>query len=198
MKSLIIAILLIPAMCFGQVQIKKFCPVCQQLGLKSSVYEAPYTLSTLMIKYTWYDEDGNMHIDDDNIYTSSFDCSQGHIWTESTQRDSSWITVIRPQEFTLDSRPVARDTVYLFNTINITQPDTTVDIGEVWYWIWVADRSLSLKPISCYIGKGEIKKVLIRTGVETVYYIGDYYFTRNQLFRTYEEALEKVNQFLRR
>ena len=61
---------------------KVLCPVCQEKGLKSIVYEGS-SQSTLLYNPTWYDEEGNRHYQNTNTTTTYYSCSQGHEWYET-------------------------------------------------------------------------------------------------------------------
>lgn len=64
---------------------KKFCKQCVKEGKKSTIYIPQYGISTLMsISPAYYDEDGNYHfIEDPNITTYNYSCSNGHSWVET-------------------------------------------------------------------------------------------------------------------
>ena len=63
---------------------RKFCPQCQEEGLKSQVYMGVCT-STLVGCLSYWDEDGNFHSDDCNTTICTYYCSNGHTWN-----DGSW------------------------------------------------------------------------------------------------------------
>lgn len=59
------------------------CPECVKEGQKSCVY--PGTgMTTLLYCPPFYDEEGNPHCHDSNTTTTSYTCSRGHSWSEST------------------------------------------------------------------------------------------------------------------
>ena len=60
------------------------CPECQKQGLKSKVYVGSST-TTLLAFQPYYDEEGNYHYDDPNTIYTSYSCSNGHSWTESSK-----------------------------------------------------------------------------------------------------------------
>ncbi len=55
------------------------CPECIKNGEKSCVYIGMRT-STTMSTSCYYDEDGKLAINDPNITTTSYSCSNGHNW----------------------------------------------------------------------------------------------------------------------
>ncbi|GAH86400.1 unnamed protein product [marine sediment metagenome] len=59
------------------------CPECEKNGLKSKVYVGTSS-TTLLASYPYYDEEGNYHCDDPNTITTSYSCSNGHSWSESS------------------------------------------------------------------------------------------------------------------
>jgi hypothetical protein len=61
--------------------LKKFCPECQKEGQRSKVYIGA-TSVTLMAVHRYYDEDGDLHVDDPNKMTTTYSCSNGHQWRE--------------------------------------------------------------------------------------------------------------------
>ena len=67
---------------YAQFDNKILCPVCQEKGLKSIVYEGS-SQSTLVFNPTWYDEEGNKHYQNTNTSTTYYSCSQGHEWYET-------------------------------------------------------------------------------------------------------------------
>lgn len=54
------------------------CPHCVKEGKKSKVHVSNVTMSTLMCRHRYYDEDGKLHIDDPNTYKTACNCSNGH------------------------------------------------------------------------------------------------------------------------
>jgi hypothetical protein len=64
------------------------CQECKTEGKKSRVYEGPSS-TTCMYSPPFYDEDGKHHDHDPNTSTTSFSCSNGHKWSESS-RGSCW------------------------------------------------------------------------------------------------------------
>lgn len=67
------------------------CPFCVLLGLKSTVRGGTVS-GTLMYSAPYWDENGNYHYDDPNIYTSAFECSNWHYWEEKKCRGRGHIT----------------------------------------------------------------------------------------------------------
>lgn len=55
------------------------CPVCEEKGTESRVFPLGHS-STLMGSSPFYDETGVYHSHDPNATTSSYRCSNGHIW----------------------------------------------------------------------------------------------------------------------
>jgi len=76
---------------------KVFCPVCQEKGLKSSVYVG-HTTGTLIWNQPYYDEEGNYHYVDTNTYTTSYTCSLGHAWYESSCAGEEWNRITKDTE----------------------------------------------------------------------------------------------------
>jgi len=64
------------------------CQDCLQAGEKSTVYPG-MTTCTAMWSQPFYDEDGKYHHHDANSSTTSYSCSRGHRWSESS-RASCW------------------------------------------------------------------------------------------------------------
>lgn len=64
------------------------CPECKKAKLKSRVYPGIGS-ATLMYCRPFYDEDGKYHFHDLNTTTTSYSCSQGHDWVETT-KGSCW------------------------------------------------------------------------------------------------------------
>lgn len=60
------------------------CDKCKEEGLKSTVWPGS-TMSTAMSINRYYDEDGNYHLHDGNVSSSSFSCSNGHSWSVKTK-----------------------------------------------------------------------------------------------------------------
>lgn len=58
------------------------CPECAINDTKSTVHGGGCT-STCMGYDTFYDEDGRYHRHDPNTVSTSYQCSQGHKWTEA-------------------------------------------------------------------------------------------------------------------
>lgn len=67
--------------CFGLTCM--ICPSCLSEGKKSLVYPGMAS-TTLMYCAPFYDEDGKYHHHDANTTTSSYRCSNGHEWAESS------------------------------------------------------------------------------------------------------------------
>ena len=57
------------------------CPTCVEEGQRSRVYPGP-SMTTLMGVSRYYDEDGELVVDDPNITTTEYSCSNGHHWVE--------------------------------------------------------------------------------------------------------------------
>lgn len=53
------------------------CQTCSKEGLKSTL-EVEYEGVTSLVIRKFYDEEGKEHIHDNNIYTNSYRCSNGH------------------------------------------------------------------------------------------------------------------------
>ncbi len=64
------------------------CPECKKQNLKSIVYPG-YSTTTLMYSQPFYDENGKYHHHDLNKSTTSYSCSYGHKWAE-TSKPSCW------------------------------------------------------------------------------------------------------------
>lgn len=64
------------------------CPECKAENKKSRVYAGPSS-STCMHCAPYYDEDGKHHYHDINTSSTSYSCSNGHEWSESSQ-GSCW------------------------------------------------------------------------------------------------------------
>jgi hypothetical protein len=54
------------------------CPVCKELGEKSTVHPYGASTCTLMAPVDYYDEDGNHVYHDPNSCTYQYRCSKGH------------------------------------------------------------------------------------------------------------------------
>jgi hypothetical protein len=61
------------------------CPVCEKENQRSRVYPDG-DQETCMGYIPYYDEDGHRHVHNRNIRVTSYHCSEGHQWYESTQR----------------------------------------------------------------------------------------------------------------
>lgn len=62
---------------------KKFCPICQKEGKKSTVRQTGAYSTLAYCGNGFYDEDGNFHPPRDcNQTTFSYSCSNGHTWSE--------------------------------------------------------------------------------------------------------------------
>jgi len=59
------------------------CPECVKEGKRSKVYPG-MTFRTLLAWSVHFDEDGEYHVDDPNITTTSYSCSNGHKWSEDS------------------------------------------------------------------------------------------------------------------
>jgi len=57
------------------------CPECKELKQKSTVTVGAQT-TTLMAIRQYYDEEGNFHYEDPNIHSTTYHCSEGHIFNE--------------------------------------------------------------------------------------------------------------------
>jgi hypothetical protein len=64
------------------------CPECVKQGLRSKVF-AGETSSTFLHCPSFYDEEGELHTHDSNVYTCGYRCSNGHEWSEDI-RMSCW------------------------------------------------------------------------------------------------------------
>lgn len=64
------------------------CPECKEQGLKSKVYIGAST-ATLMGVTRFYDGEGNHHCHDPNTTTTSYVCTNGHMWQGRSQ-DKCW------------------------------------------------------------------------------------------------------------
>lgn len=64
------------------------CAECKKLGLKSKV-DVGVGTETLVYCAPFYDERGRCHQHDTNRYTTRYNCSNGHEWTENT-REKCW------------------------------------------------------------------------------------------------------------
>ena len=82
------------------------CPVCSEKNMKSSIYVGMST-STLMYCTPYYDEDGNYHSHDSNTHSTSYSCTKGHQWSESSTgtcpscdfgKDSKCVTIHNSEE----------------------------------------------------------------------------------------------------
>lgn len=58
------------------------CEKCVEQGLRSTIHIGAST-STLIAVSSYYDEDGNYRLDDPNVTTTGYSCSNGHHWVES-------------------------------------------------------------------------------------------------------------------
>jgi len=70
------------------------CEECQKQGLTSRIYVGG-TTATLMAAEYYYDEEGRYHAHDPNNLTTTFACSNGHHWSE-TSRDECWCEKEQP------------------------------------------------------------------------------------------------------
>ena len=61
------------------------CPQCVRDGQRSTV-DIGMTVTTAMVVYRYYDEDGNLVVDDPNTSTTMYVCSRGHEWAESERK----------------------------------------------------------------------------------------------------------------
>lgn len=57
------------------------CPICNNLNIKSIVYEEDISSTSINHK-SYYDENGNYHNNDRNGYIISFRCSNNHIFMQ--------------------------------------------------------------------------------------------------------------------
>lgn len=62
---------------------KMKCPKCMRLDKTSTVFGG-YGSTTLAYYTPFYDEDGKSHHHDGNTQTTSYNCSNGHNWTEES------------------------------------------------------------------------------------------------------------------
>lgn len=60
------------------------CEECIKLKKKSKVFERVGS-STLMNIISFYDEQGQYHYHDNNIYTKNYECSNGHSFSTHTK-----------------------------------------------------------------------------------------------------------------
>lgn len=77
---------------------QRFCPKCQELGLKSRVY-CDGTTTTLIGWTPYWDEDGNYVNDNPNKRDTAYHCSQYHRWSEISQGKTMEVKIwedIRP------------------------------------------------------------------------------------------------------
>jgi len=58
------------------------CPVCEENEKSSTVSIINFSYENLIIK-TYYDENGELHTHDPNIYVTKYRCSNNHIFTIS-------------------------------------------------------------------------------------------------------------------
>ena len=58
------------------------CPECQKEDKKSKVFIGPSS-TTLIAAFPYYDEDGKYQCNNPNKTTTSYNCSNGHVWTET-------------------------------------------------------------------------------------------------------------------
>ena len=66
------------------------CQMCEETGLKSKLYILDSS-STLMSITQYYDENGNFVIEDPNIITTKYNCSNGHTFKVKHSQDSDEI-----------------------------------------------------------------------------------------------------------
>ncbi len=59
------------------------CPECEKEGKVADKVFYHGGSSTLMMWNPYWDKDGNYHNNDPNIHTSSYQCTNGHGWTEN-------------------------------------------------------------------------------------------------------------------
>lgn len=62
------------------------CPECKAQGLKSRVEDLGSS-RTLLGYRPFYDEDGKRHVHDPNTITTSYRCSNDHVWTVKRKRE---------------------------------------------------------------------------------------------------------------
>ena len=62
------------------------CRHCREAGDTSTVSADEGTRATAMIVNVFHDEQGRRHRHDPNTYTTSYRCSQGHVWEERQER----------------------------------------------------------------------------------------------------------------
>lgn len=65
---------------------KLTCPQCKEENKRSIIYESRTSISTLASYRPFFDEEGNRHNHDSNIYTKSYTCSNGHKFTKSSKK----------------------------------------------------------------------------------------------------------------
>ena len=59
------------------------CSACVIQGKRSKVF-VHGSSTTLLNWFPYYDEDGNLHDNNPNKVTTSYSCSNGHMWEEIT------------------------------------------------------------------------------------------------------------------
>lgn len=61
------------------------CQECKSEGFSSKVFEG-YATSTTVFCRPFYDEGGDYHMHDSNMYRMEYSCSRGHNWVEVKPR----------------------------------------------------------------------------------------------------------------
>lgn len=62
---------------------KRICEECHLLGQKSRVTQG-YSRSTLSMPHSYWDEEGDFHTHNNNVTTTEYRCSKGHVWVGKT------------------------------------------------------------------------------------------------------------------
>jgi hypothetical protein len=62
------------------------CKLCADGGKTSKVFPIG-SMTTLMSCMPYYDENGEIHHHDRNIITTSYRCSNGHMWEENSKKE---------------------------------------------------------------------------------------------------------------
>ncbi len=65
------------------------CPTCEKNGVRSKVFMEPGSMTAAYYP-PYYDEDGKLHQHDANTGTQTFNCSQGHRWTNRVGPKPCW------------------------------------------------------------------------------------------------------------
>lgn len=65
---------------------KQFCPQCQDLGLRSSMWSRGSSTTLLAGRGEYWDEDGIRHVHDPNTTKTAYQCSEGHDWVVTSKQ----------------------------------------------------------------------------------------------------------------